>query len=74
MICAGWMRFRASLMATRRTSWIDQRINEGVAMPWVLQWLDVSFFWQWRIGAMADRSHHGEGEHHQGNVAMPPMP
>ena len=23
---------------------------------------------------MADRRHHGEGEHHQRNVAMPPMP
>ena len=23
---------------------------------------------------MADRRHHGKGEHHQGNVAMPPMP
>src|SRR6195256_855700 len=23
---------------------------------------------------MADRRHHGEGEHHQGSVAMPPMP
>jgi len=23
---------------------------------------------------MADRRHHGGGEHHQGNVAMPPMP
>jgi hypothetical protein len=23
---------------------------------------------------MADRRHHGEGEHHQGNVTMPPMP
>ena len=23
---------------------------------------------------MADRGHHSEGEHHQGNVAMPPMP
>src|SRR5450759_1734763 len=23
---------------------------------------------------MADRRHHGEGEHHQGNVAMPSMP
>jgi hypothetical protein len=30
--CAGWMRFRASLVAMRRTSWIDQRINDGVAM------------------------------------------
>src|ERR1700726_4600169 len=32
------------------------------------------FFWRRRIGATADRRHHGEGEHHQGNVAMPPMP
>ena len=23
---------------------------------------------------MSDRRHHGEGEHHQGNVAMPAMP
>ena len=23
---------------------------------------------------MADCRHHGKGEHHQGNVAMPPMP
>jgi len=23
---------------------------------------------------MADRGHHGEGEHHQGHVAMPTMP
>src|SRR4030081_2127517 len=32
------------------------------------------FFWRWRISAMSDRGHHGEGEHHQGNVAMPAMP
>src|SRR6267142_1018692 len=32
------------------------------------------FFWRRRIGAMAAHRHHGEGEHHQGNVAMPPMP
>src|SRR5450432_370787 len=32
------------------------------------------FFWGWRIGAMADHRHHREGEHHQGNMAMPPMP
>jgi hypothetical protein len=30
MMCAGWIRFRASLMAMRRTSWIDQRINDDV--------------------------------------------
>src|ERR1700704_4662724 len=34
----------------------------------------LRFFWRRRIGAMADHRHHGEGEHHQGNVAMPPMP
>src|SRR6266487_4430982 len=32
------------------------------------------FFERCRISAMADRRHHGEGEHHQGNVAMPAMP
>jgi hypothetical protein len=32
------------------------------------------FFGRRRIGAMSDRGHHGEGEHHQGNVAMPAMP
>src|ERR1035437_3945925 len=74
MICAGWIRFRASLMAMRRTSWIDQRINDGVAMLWFLLWFGVSFFWRRRIGAMADHRHHGEGEHHQGNGAMPPLP
>src|SRR5271167_1275274 len=31
----------------------------------------LCFFWRRRIGAMADCRHHGEGEHHQGNVAMP---
>jgi hypothetical protein len=43
-IFAGWIRFRASLMAMRRTSWIDQRINDGVAMLWFLPWFGVSFF------------------------------
>src|SRR3984957_7821972 len=73
MMCAGWIRFRASLMAMRRTSWIDQRINDGVS---VLLWLQfgVAFFWRRWIGAMADHRHHGEGEHHQRDVAMPPMP
>jgi hypothetical protein len=32
MTCAGWIRFRASLMAMRRTSWIDHRINDDAAM------------------------------------------
>src|SRR3981189_963615 len=63
-------------MATRRISWIDQRINDGVApfLFLLLPWSGVPFFWRRRIGAMADHRHHGEGEHHQRNVAMPPMP
>ncbi|NOJ44563.1 hypothetical protein [Bradyrhizobium australiense] len=56
----------------RRTSWIDQRINDAVAMYRFLPEFGVSFFGR-RIGAMSDRGHH-EGEHHQGDVAMPPMP
>jgi hypothetical protein len=36
MTCAGWIRFRASLIAMRRISWIDQRISGGVAMFWLL--------------------------------------
>src|SRR3954465_15736857 len=33
------------------------------------------FFWRRRrISTMADRRHHGEGEHHQGHVTMPTMP
>src|SRR3982075_924796 len=76
MRCVVWFRFRASLMATRRISWIDQRINDGVApfLFLLLPWSGVPFFWRRRIGAMADHRHHGEGEHHQRNVAMPPMP
>jgi hypothetical protein len=44
MICAGWIRFRASLMAMRRTSWIDQRINDGVMVLLFLPWFGVAFF------------------------------
>jgi hypothetical protein len=73
MMCAGRMRFRASLVAMRRTSWIDQRINDGVAMLLFLRWFGVAFFWQNRIGAMADHRHHGESEHDHRNVAMPAM-
>jgi hypothetical protein len=52
-------------MAMRRTSWIDQRINGGAVVPWSLPWSGVSFFGWWRISAIADRSHHGEGKHYQ---------
>ena len=74
MMWAGWIRFRASLMAMRRTSWIDHRINDEAAMVLFLPWFGVAFFWLRRIGMMADHRHHGEGEHHHGNVAMPAMP
>jgi hypothetical protein len=36
--------------------------------------LALRFFLQGRIGVMADHRHHGEGEHHQGHVAMPATP
>ena len=57
MMCAGWIRFRASLMAMRRTSWIDQRINDGVALLLCLPWFGVVFFGggglaRWRIAAI----------------------
>ena len=44
MMCAGWIRFRASLMAMRRTSWIDQQINDELEMLWILLCFDVEFF------------------------------
>src|SRR5450755_4553920 len=45
MTCAGWIRFRASLTAMRRISWIDQRISGGVGVFWLLPGYGVSFFW-----------------------------
>jgi len=44
MIWAGCIRFRASLTAIRRTSWIDQRINDGVAVLLFLPWFGAAFF------------------------------
>jgi hypothetical protein len=44
MMCAGWIRFCASLIAMWRISWIDQRISGGVAVFWFLPEGDVSFF------------------------------
>src|ERR1700716_561045 len=44
MMWAGLIRFRASLMAMRRTSWIDQRINDGAAMVLFLLWFGAAFF------------------------------
>ena len=56
MICAGWIRFRASLMVIRRTSWIDQRINDGLVIFWCLLWFGVSFFWAARCPAASSFS------------------
>jgi hypothetical protein len=58
MMRAGWIRFRASLMAMRRTSWIDHRINDEAALVLFLARLGVAFFWLRRIGMMADHRHH----------------
>src|SRR5882762_6018565 len=74
MICAGWIRFRASLMAMRRTSWIDQRINDGVAMLWALPWFGVSFFLaaaNWRDGGSPPSWRRRASPE---DVAMPSMP
>ena len=75
MICAGWIRFRASLMAMRRTSWIDQRINDGVTMLWVLLWFGVSFFLaaaDWRAGKSPEtlRGHTLRIGEHLGDAAV----
>lgn len=61
-------------MAMRRISWIDQRISGGVVMLWLLLGKTFRFFGRWRISAMSDRGHHGEGEHHQGHMTVPAMP
>jgi len=61
-------------MTMRRISWIDQRISDGVVVLLFLPGGGGRFFWHRRIGAMPDRGHHGEGEHHQRHVTMPTMP
>ena len=72
MMCAGWIRFRASLMATRRISSIDQRINDELAMLRILPWFDVEYFLgggalaRWPIAAII------EGEHYKRNVRFQP--
>src|SRR6266852_5763322 len=69
MICAGWIRLRCVGLPG---------LTNGSMPPWrcvgFCRGSAFRFFGRQRIGAMADRRHHGEGEHHQGNVAMPPMP
>src|ERR1700758_544205 len=72
MIWAGWIPFRASLMAMRRTSWIDQRINDGAVVPWSLPRFGASFFW-----AMADWRDGGSPpswRRRASYMTMPPVP
>src|SRR3546814_670255 len=65
MMWAGLILRCATRVAMRRISWIDQRISGGWA----------GGFWGWGgIGLVADRHHHGEGEHDQRDMAMPSMP
>ena len=63
------MRFRASLLAMRRISWIDQRISGGVIMFRLLPRFGASFlrrpFARRRIAAIM-----GEGEHHQRHMTQ----
>jgi hypothetical protein len=74
MMRAGWMRFRASLMAMRRISWIDQQIHDGVAMLLFLPWAGVAFFFagtDWRDGGSPVctenlKSYYSGDEVHQG--------
>src|ERR1700682_1333493 len=54
-------------MAMRRTSWIDQRINDGVAVLLCLPWFGVAFFFaavDWRDGGLCNPLEwyrHGDG-------------
>jgi hypothetical protein len=71
----GISRFRASLIAMRRISWIGQRIGDAVALLWLLPVIDVSVFGcDGLVSAKSDRRHHGEGEYGHGNAPVPAMP
>jgi hypothetical protein len=54
----------------RRISWTDQRISsvEEVCRP------RLSFLGRRDVGVMSDGGGHGEGQHDQGDVAMPAVP
>src|ERR1700722_4701149 len=57
------MRLRARRCATRRISWIDQR----------MKWSGV-FFGYRLISQVLDRRYHGEAKHDERDVTMPAMP
>src|SRR5882724_5192089 len=74
MMCAGCIRFRASLRAMRRTSWIDHRINDGVAMVWFLPWFGVWFFLtaaDWHDGGSPPSWRRRASPWKRGDPAMP---
>lgn len=69
--CAGWMHRRASRVAMRRISWIDQRTRLLAAAS-----ASAVFFRRGgdAIGLVANDRHHGKGEHHQRNMPVPAVP
>ena len=64
------MRLCANLMATRRISWTDHRISDDEKWPASC----AVFFGCRAVRAMPDGGHHGEGRHHQRDVAVPAVP
>src|SRR4051794_41791585 len=66
MMRAGWMRRWARRVATRRISWSDQRMRPGE--------LEQRFWGRRLVGVVADHGQHGEGQHHQRDVAVPAVP
>ena len=70
MTWAGWMRLCASLTAMRRISWMDQRISDGERYSLIC----AVFLGRRGVRAVPDGGHHGEGQHHERDVAMPSVP
>src|SRR5258708_3131057 len=58
----------------RWISWIDHGSVVGWLCVGFCRGAPFRFFGRWRISAMSDRGHHGEGEHHQGHMTVPAMP
>lgn len=62
------MRRWTSLMAMRRTI-LDRPADQSLMVG-----IRGLFLGRHVIGAVSDHRHHGEGEHDEGDVAMPAMP
>src|SRR3954447_13240000 len=76
MMRAGWMRRWARRVATRRISWSDQRMRPGEAGRGRARpgELEQRFWGRQLVGVVADHGQHGEGQHHQRDVAVPAVP